>query len=40
MKAAVYRVDKGLVIEEVPMPRMEADQVLVKEWQQPKRVKP
>ena len=30
MKAAVYRVGKGLVIEEVPMPRMEADQVLVK----------
>jgi len=30
MKAAVYRVGKGLVIEEVPMPRVESDQVLVK----------
>jgi len=30
MKAAVYRVSKGLVIEEVPMPRVESDQVLVK----------
>jgi len=26
----VYRVSKGLVVEEVPMPRVESDQVLVK----------
>ncbi len=30
MKAAMYRVGKGLVVEEVPIPRIEADQVLVK----------
>ena len=30
MKAAVYRTGKGLVIEDVPIPRIEADQVLVK----------
>jgi len=30
MKAAVYRVGKGLVVEAVPVPRIEADQVLVK----------
>ena len=30
MKAAVYSVNKGLVVENVPMPRMETDQVLVK----------
>lgn len=30
MKAAVYRVGKGLIVEEVPLPRIEADQVLVK----------
>ena len=30
MKAAVYRVSKGLVIEEIPIPRVEPDQVLVK----------
>ena len=30
MKAAVYRVGKGLVVEEVPKPRIEADQMLVK----------
>ena len=30
MKAAVYRTGKGLVIEAVPIPRIEADQVLVK----------
>jgi (R,R)-butanediol dehydrogenase/meso-butanediol dehydrogenase/diacetyl reductase len=30
MKAAVYRVNKGLVVEAVPIPQIEADQVLVK----------
>ncbi|MBW1865458.1 MAG: alcohol dehydrogenase catalytic domain-containing protein, partial [Deltaproteobacteria bacterium] len=30
MKAAVYRLNKGLVIEEIPIPRVEPDQVLVK----------
>jgi 2-desacetyl-2-hydroxyethyl bacteriochlorophyllide A dehydrogenase len=30
MKAAVYRQSKGLVVEEVPIPRLEAGQMLVK----------
>ncbi len=30
MKAAVYSVSKGLVIEEIPVPRISPDQVLVK----------
>jgi len=30
MKAAVYRVDKGLVVEEVSTPQIDSDQVLVK----------
>jgi len=30
MKAAVYRVGKGLVVEDLPCPRIEADQVLVE----------
>ena len=30
MKAAVYRVNKGLVVEDVPIPQIDTDQVLVK----------
>lgn len=30
MKAAVYRIGKGLVVEEVPLPQIEPEQILVK----------
>ena len=30
MRAAIYRKEKGLVIEDIPIPKVESDQVLVK----------